>query len=236
MKNITKKILSPILVFVLLLLGMMYFPQIPLKIFNIDILKFSQNMKILYMFLSDVGFMIIIFVLYKDTLIDNFKKFIKEYHHNMDISIRYYFIGLIIMMASNILITIFFQGASPNNENAVRELLDKFPLYMIFSVSIQAPFVEELIFRKSIKDICTTYKNNSLTKYLFIILSGFIFAALHVVGVATSPLDYLFIIPYLSLGITFAALYEKTNNIFLSMNLHFIHNTISVILLLVAGV
>lgn len=235
-KIILRKVIVPIFIFILLLLGMVFFPQIPLKLFNINIDKFSESMKTIYMFCSDIGYMIILFMLYKDTLIDNFKKFIKNYRENMDLSLKYYFIGLLIMMASNFILAIFFKDASPNNENVVRLLLKEHPLYMIFSVSINAPFAEELIFRKSIKDFCIGYKDNRFTKYLYIITSGFIFASLHVIGMVNSPLDYLYIIPYLALGISFAALYYKTDNIFLSMNLHFIHNSLAVILLFVAGV
>ena len=76
-KKITNEILIPTGVFILLLLGMVYFPYIPLKLFNIDINKFSPSMKILYSFCTDIGYMIILFFLYKETLIDNFKKFTK---------------------------------------------------------------------------------------------------------------------------------------------------------------
>lgn len=231
-----KKIIQPICIFIILLLGMAYFQYIPLKVFNIDINTFSDSMKILYMFASDVGFMIIIFFIYKETIIDNFKKYFKNFGKNFETSFKYYFIGLIIMMISNIIITLFFQGANANNENTVRELLNLYPLYMIFSVSIQAPFVEELIFRKSIKDAIISYKNNKFTKYLYILISGLIFSSLHVIGMASSNLDYLYIIPYLSLGISFAALYYKTDNIFSSISMHFLHNTMAVILLFIAGV
>ena len=51
-EKITRRILIPIGIFILLLLGMAYFDYIPLKLFNIDINKFSQDMKILYCYLS----------------------------------------------------------------------------------------------------------------------------------------------------------------------------------------
>lgn len=231
-----KKILVPTCTFILLLFGMAYFQYIPLKLFNIDINTFSQNMKILYSFACDIGYMIILFFLYKETLINDFKKFIKNFGKNFETSFKYYFIGLIIMVVSNVIISIFFRGASANNENAVRELLNLYPLYMIFSVSIQAPFVEELIFRKSIKDATTSYKDNKFTKYLYILISGLIFSSLHVIGMVTSNLDYLYIIPYLALGISFAALYYKTDNIFSSMTMHALHNTLAVVLLFMAGI
>ena len=131
------------------------------------------------------------------------------------------------MIISNNLISTFFTSASANNEDAVRSLIDLYPKYMLFSVGIYAPFVEELIFRKSIKDIIPT--NNKITKYLYIFISGFIFASLHVIGMIKSNYDLLYIIPYLALGISFAALYNKTDNIFSTIVMHSMHNIIAII-------
>ena len=84
---------------------------------------------------------------------------------------------------------------------------------MFFSVAIYAPFVEEMIFRKSIKDIFSEYNDNNLIKYFYIITSGLIFSLLHTMGNATNTLDYLYTIPYLALGISLALTYYKTKNI-----------------------
>ena len=140
------------------------------------------------------------------------------------------------MIISNNIISIFFSGATANNEQAVRSLIDSYPLYMFFSVSIYAPFIEELIFRKSIKDIFSSYENNNINKYIYIIYSGLIFSSLHVLGTTSSYLDYLYIIPYLALGISFASLYYKTDNIFTTITMHSIHNTIAIVLYLLVGV
>ena len=107
---------------------------------------------------------------------------------------------------------------------------------MLFSVTIYAPFVEETIFRRSIKDIILTLGNNKLTKYLYIIISGFIFAAMHLLGQTTSALDYLYIIPYMGLGSAFAALYYKTDNLWETIILHAMHNMLAIILYLGLGV
>ena len=79
-----KKKILPIIIFILLLTGLAYFPYIPLKLFNIDINRFSKSMTILYNFLCDIGYMIILFFLYKETLINDFKKFKKNYKDEFD--------------------------------------------------------------------------------------------------------------------------------------------------------
>ena len=231
-----KKKTTPIIIFILLLLGMSIFSYLPAAIFKIDLNKLSNGMKIAYEFSCNLGFMIIIFMLYQDIIIDNLKKYLKEFKKNFKLSFSYYIVGFIIMIISNNIITIFFSEATANNEQAVRSLIDLYPLYMLFSVSIYAPFVEELIFRKSIKDIVLAFGDNKIPKYLYIIISGLIFSSLHVLGTTSSFLDYLYIIPYLALGISFAALYYKTDNIFTTITMHSLHNTIAILLYILVGV
>ena len=230
-----KKKILPLIMFILLLFGMAVFPLLPRFLFNIPYESFNMTMKVLYTFFCDVGYILILFILYKDKIVNDFRNYIKIFRDSFDVSFKYYFIGVTIMVISNLIITLFFSEANAGNEEAVRELIDQVPLYMIFSVSIYAPFVEELIFRHCIKDSIMCYGDSKLTKGIYIFISGSIFALLHILGQATSYLDYIFIVPYMSLGVAFAALYCKTNNIFSSISMHMLHNTFTVILYFVAG-
>jgi len=230
-----KKRIYSILVFFGLLFGMLIFPSIPIALFNIQYDKLNPLVQILYTFFCDIGFILIIFLLYKEKIINDFKLYFNKFRENFETSFKYYFIGVLIMIGSNLIITLFFQDAIAGNEEAVRDLIGQFPLYMIFSVSIYAPFTEELIFRHSIKDCFTPYKKNKLIKFVYAFISGFIFAFLHIIGQATSYIDYIYIIPYMSLGVTFALLYYDTDNIFSSIMMHMFHNTITIILYFVSG-
>ena len=227
--------ITNILIFITLLLGMSIFSYIPLELFNIDFNNLSSKLQILYTFTCDIGFMLIIYVLYHKSINKDIKDMKINYKSYIELTIKYYIIGLIIMYASNIIINLLFDKAIANNEEMVRDLINKYPLYMLFSVSIYAPFVEEIIFRKSIKDAVLSYGNNHITKYLYIITSGLIFSLLHVLG-SDNIIDYLYIIPYLSLGCIFALIYYKTDNIFNTIIIHSLHNTVAIILYLVAGV
>ena len=64
---------------------------------------------------------------------------------------------------------------------------------------------------------------------IFILVSGIFFGYMHVAG-STSLTQWLYIIPYSSLGISFAIMYNKTNTVFTSITIHSIHNTILTIL------
>jgi len=180
--------------------------------------------------------MLIIFVIYRKDLITDLKNIKNNFRNIFESSLKYYFIGLFLMIVTNLLISFIFTSANANNEEMIREYIDLYPLYMIFSISIYAPFTEEIIFRKAIYNCFLPYKQNSFIKYFYVIVSGIIFASMHVVGLSDNIIDYIYIVPYLSLGIAFALLYHKTNNIFSTISMHFIHNTITLIMYLMAGV
>ena len=229
-----KKITS-IIIFIMLVILMDIFPLIPIALFKLNINNFSETMKITYNFCTDIGFIIIVYTLYRYRIKKELKDYIINFKDNISLSIKYYIIGLIIMIISNNIINIFFSSATATNENMVRLLIDKYPLYMLFSVAIYAPIVEETIFRRSIKDITDNTSNNIIKKYSYIIISGFIFGAMHVLGTATNIIDYIFIIPYMALGSSFAALYYKTNNLFNTITLHSFHNLLVIILYFIFG-
>lgn len=207
----------------LLMVLVLMYSSIPIFIFKIDFNSLSSTMQILYYLVCDITFMLIIFLIYHKTFIHDVKEYFKDFKNNFEISFKYWFAGFVIMVISNLLITIFFSGASAGNEENVRSMISNAPIYMLFAVGIYAPFVEELVFRKGFREIFNS-------KYVYIIMSGVVFGSLHVLSSISSPIDLLYLIPYSSLGIAFASLYYKTDNIFSSMIMHSIHNTMAALI------
>lgn len=224
MQKIEKKIFVVLKVFILLLL-LLTFKSIFISFFPNNL---NNILKVIIFLISDLIVIGILLIVYRKTLIKDFKSYFKDFLNNFEQSFKYYIIGLAIMIISNLIIVVFINNQIASNEESVRSLIDIVPLYMIFSVSIYAPITEELIFRKGIREIF----NN---KYLYIISSGIIFASMHLASENLSLNTLLYIIPYSSLGITFAYTYYKTNNIFSTIMLHSFHNTMAVILYLIGG-
>lgn len=202
----------------LLMLLVLMYSSIPIFIFRIDFNSLSPIMQIVYYLVCDITFMLIILLMYRKTFINDVKEYFKDFKNNFEVSFKYWFAGFVVMVISNLLITIFFTGANAGNEENVRSMISDAPIYMLFAVGIYAPFVEEMIFRKGFREI---FKS----KYVYIIMSGVVFGSLHVISSISSPSDLLYLIPYSALGIAFASLYYKTDNIFSSMIMHSIHNT-----------
>ena len=227
-KKITKIFKTSFVFLIFIFSG--FFQNIGVYLFNYDINNLTPyNELILTAFSETMVFIILIILYYKD-LIKDFKKLKKDFYKNMDITIKWWFIGIIVMVISNLIIGIFISNATAGNEESVQSLLKTSSPIALITFGLIGPVVEELVFRKAFKDI---FKN----KYTFILTSGLIFGSLHVVLSLTSLWDLFYLIPYCSLGIAFSIIYQKTNNIYYSMIMHILHNTVfSLVSILAIGV
>ena len=122
------------------------------------------------------------------------------------------------MMVSNALINIL-GGGMADNETAIRNQFAATPIYTFIAAFLLAPILEESVFRLSFRNI---FKNN----FVFIIMSGFAFGALHLTGVFDNSLMPLYLLAYSSCGLAFAYILTKTDNILVTMGFHAMHNGI----------
>ena len=170
---------------------------------------------------ADLTIVFIFIIIFRKTIIPDFNDFKKNYKKYIKDNIQYWLIGLFLMIISNILIS--FLVEMPTNEEVNRELLFNSTIPSIISMVIVAPILEELITRKSFKDV---FKN----QYIYIFISGLIFGSLHLL-VAESLIECLYIIPYGVLGCAFAKIYYNTNNIWSNIFFHALHNFIAILLI-----
>ena len=227
--NILKKYINPKNLILLcitftLFYTSVYLRLIPIKLFNLDYNKIP--IRIILSLFSDIILLLVLILIYRKELIIEFKKFKNNFIENIDTGIKCWLIGLFVMMVSNIILNIVFKAGGANNEKSVQQMIKSLPWLMIILVGFIGPIIEELVFRKGFRK---AFKN----KYLFIILSGTIFGAMHIIS-SNDPLQILYLIPYSSLGIAFAISYEKTDTIFTPITLHILHNTILTTLSIIA--
>ena len=188
-----------------------------------DINNLTSKDECVLTLLSSILCSMILILIYRKDLIKDMKSFKKNYKTILKTSITYWLIGYLLLTVSTALVTniIHYIG---NNQSTLEGLINTNKLYMILSVTIFSPFVEEMIFRKSIRDFCKS-------DLLFMIISGLIFGYMHVMS-ETVLINYLLIIPYAIFGYIFAKAYVETDNIFTSIIMHMIHNTFAIVLLL----
>ncbi len=195
------------------------FMFLPFHLFGTTIKILPDNMKSLYLVAFNTIFLGSLLIVYNKDMIRYYHDFKKNGKKYISSNIRYWYLGLFIMIVSNLAINPFTPGDLAENEQYVRQLIGSVPLYMLFSTVIYAPLVEELICRKALRDIIPN-------KWIFITLSALIFGGAHVIGTLSSLWNLLYIIPYGALGGVFAYVFYKTDNLFTSIFLHALHNGI----------
>lgn len=198
------------------------FQLIPILIFNMNVEKISDAMNVVLSGFASLCLAITLVIIYRKDLIEEWKKFKKNFKKFFDIGLNHWFYGLMVMVISNTLLGILFKAGQANNEEAVQSMITALPWMMLITSGILAPITEEIVFRKSIRKIFTN-------KLFYILVSGFLFGLAHVFSSASSLVDWLFIIPYGSLGVAFAASYYDTESIFTPILFHMLHNIILVL-------
>lgn len=203
-----------------------------LSLFNIDVANFSNKVLVLYQFIMSFIIFIALFLTYKAIIKKDFEEFIKEKNKNITYIIKMFVIFMIVKyivsFISVVIMTILrFDTSSMTsvNQNLIEAYVKTAPILMLISTSILAPFYEETLFRLGFKKV---FKN----KYVFIILSGLIFGLMHVFPLENGVplvLGIMQSITYVTMGIFLSYIYYKTDNIFISVGIHFLNNLLSVL-------
>ena len=194
-----------------------------LKYFNIfDINSLSLHYKNLCLIIIDIILMIITYLFYRKDCNNDIRSFIKNFFSFFKTAMGFWIFGLSLMIISNLLINYFYPTSRALNEDAVQNFLKTSPIYASFASCIFAPFMEEMIFRKSLRNVFSI-------DILYIFVSGLLFGLVHnLASIGTS--NFIYIIPYGLFGSIFAYCYVKTKNIFVPIMIHCIHNTVLVII------
>ena len=199
-------------------------PDIFIKLLGINYETLSSTIKSIYLIFYESFILFMLIFIYKKEFIDNLKDFLKNNKEYFKKYFKYWILIVVLMGISNYIVSFFTSNNVSENQQAIIDMLKRYPIYTFFITVITAPFIEELVFRLSIRKLFAH------TDILFIIVSGLLFGSLHVIGSVQSIYDYLFIIPYSIPGFIFAYIYTKTNNICVPISLHFIHNGVMMLL------
>lgn len=186
---------------------------------KIDYINLSINYKILLMILCDLLLMLILYLIFHKDINNDIKDYKNNFQSYFSFGLRWWMIGITIMFISNLVIS-YFVPSGATNEILVEQAINKLPWYMFFSSVIYAPFVEEIVFRKNVREM---FPND----FIYVLISSLLFGFIHIIS-ATTKLELLFIVPYGALGAIFAYIYTKTKNIFVPITFHMIHNFIIV--------
>jgi len=182
--------------------------------------------------------MILLFLwIYKNTIFEELKNYFKNWKHCIKIALLNWLKALLFMMISNSII-LSILGNIAKNEAANRVIIGNNPIFSIITMVIIGPFIEEMLFRKGLK-------NGFKKKQQFLIISSLLFGLGHVlISLDLSSIDafiaclptLLYIIPYSGMGYFLAKSYYETDNIFTSTTAHTLHNAFVVTLVLTSQI
>lgn len=195
---------------------------IPLILLNINIETMPDILYYLYYLIMQFIFILFLYFFFQDEIKKMLVDFKNKYKEYLELAIRYWVVGLVLMIISNGIISSLTPVELPENEEAVRGLINVIPIIMTSLILFTAPIIEEFIYRKVLYDLIPF-------KILYIIISSLTFGLAHVLGIASSLFSYLYLIPYAILGAIFAIAYIKTKNIFVTISMHFVHNLFTII-------
>lgn len=194
-----------------------------LDLFGVSYNELSTSFKVVYLIIWEIITMSLIALILNKKLVRDFNNIKKNHKEYFKKYFKFWLIAVAIMMISNLIINCLLDNGLSSNEETLREMFKISPIYIFFSSVLYAPFVEELVFRQSIKNIIPN-------KFLFILVSGLVFGSLHIVSGYSGINDLLYLIPYCAPGFAFAYILADSDNIFISICLHFMHNGILIAL------
>ena len=188
----------------------------PFIILHINYSELPSYIKIIYSLAVELLMISLIFAIFDKEIKAAWQDLKKNHLEYFNKYLKVYIISVIVMVTANMLINVLGGGMS-TNETTIRNEFTFYPIYTFISAVILAPLLEETVFRLGFRALIQN-------DFLFITISSLVFGGLHLIGTPINELFPLYLLSYCSCGIAFAYMLKKTNNIFVSIGFHFMHN------------
>lgn len=212
-----KKMYMGIIVFVLYLI-------LPMLINNfLTSISESNGIDYLLRAICYAGILAVFIFIYRQDFKKYWSTFIKEKAKSIRNIIIYLLLSLGIMLVCSALVLAVFPSIEYANDDIIKEYLASTMWFMVFSVVFYTPIIEEIVFRKTFKDII----NN---KWFYAIFSALVFAFYHVGYNYIGLESILGMIPYFGLGIVLAFSYIKSKNIYIPIFVHILYDAFVVLI------
>ncbi len=206
-----------------------------LKLFGVNVELLNNKGLVIYQFVVSFVMFVVLFVVYNNSIKQDMKEFKRDINKNITYIIKMFILFMIVKyivsFVSVLIMTLLNYDTSSItsvNQNLIEAYIKTSPFLMMISTAFFAPFYEEVLFRMGMKKV---FKN----KYIFIILSGMLFGLMHIFpldeGISLG-LGIMQSITYITMGIFLSYTYYKTNNIFISVGIHFLNNFLSVLVMI----
>lgn len=173
-------------------------------------------------------FFLAVIIIFRKAFIVSAKDFVENLKKYIGLSVIFFFVTMLLMVASAVVIDSFGIGDS-SNQQAIDEAIVQYGFLQIITVCLLGPVVEEVFYRGILFEMLKGEGNSMIGNIIAVILTSFIFAFMHVSLVDFSVTDMIANIPILMLGLTLTMLRCKTDNILCSVIVHIGINVIATI-------
>lgn len=145
--------------------------------------------------------------------------------------IKYGCLILLLNYLTAIVIMMFFENTQSSNSNKIAELLISFRIPTMLAVTVIAPIMEELVFRKHLYDFSNRILKNPKISSMIVI---FIFSILHCKDyiLAREFYELYHVLHYLPLAICLQKAYEDNYDIRVPIITHMFNNIVSTLFML----
>ncbi len=214
---------KPALIILLYIFGMFLLPFIT-QTSLIGFLKITDmtQLVVLTNFISYVFLMIVVLLMFKSELISDFKRIPSVKHYCFGILKGEALVYGSAVAANLILLYVFQLSEDSQNQQMIEQVMATYPLLMASTTVLFAPVIEEVVFRYTIMSRPNLKPTSAL------LLSSVLFGLIHVISAG----DYIYIILYLAMGLALGYVYQRSQNIWYSIGVHFLQNFISTIILI----
>ncbi len=194
-----------------------------ISVFNVE-----GNVKLILMFLLNFLCLFLVVFVYIDDIKKDFKKFIKNIKSYMKKGLKYFLFGLGGYFLINIIIACIFTFSNISNDNLsnLENVFKDNTLLLLLSTTLYYPIIEELVFKKTFKDIIDN-------KWLFVFISAFSNAFFAYAFSITNIKTLIYVVPCTVFYMGLSYSYYKTNNVFIPIVYRIIYNLIPSIFLVI---
>lgn len=164
------------------------------------------------------SFILVLFIfIYRKDFKTYWKEFTKNKGKNIKNIVIYLLLSLVIMFLCSFVVYILFPDINYTNDDIIMEYFSSTMWFTIFAVVFYTPIVEEIVFRKTFRDIIKS-------KWFYVIFSSLVFAFYHVGYNFTGISSILGMIPYFGLGVVLAISYYKSESIYVPIIVHILYD------------
>lgn len=180
-------------------------------------------------FTGDLIFFIAIIYIYKDTLSKDLKSFLHDFKAKRKLKIIFGgFLGIVLINFVGGMITeVIFPGQDMTDENtdALYTLGSISTIYTVFKVALFSIIAEELVFRKTTRDVMDD-------KLIYVITSSLIYALMNIAYADFNIISVVDLIQCFIIGAFVATIYVKTDNIVAVMLMKFVYTLVPLTIML----